>query len=62
LIAVPTPFKADHNGDHEPDLRFIEAASTSIAPVLKTGDLVMLRIAQATAQALYGKIERKAVG
>ncbi len=26
LIAVPTPFKADHNGDHEPDLRYIEAA------------------------------------
>ncbi|MCG2659637.1 MAG: MiaB/RimO family radical SAM methylthiotransferase [Kiritimatiellae bacterium] len=31
-------------------------------PLLKAGDLVMLRIAQATAQALYGKIERKAVG
>jgi len=42
LIAVPTPFKADHNGDHEPDLRFIEAASQSIAPVLKAGDLVIL--------------------
>ena len=42
LIAVPTPFKADHNGDHEPDLRFIEAASTSIALVLKPGDLVIL--------------------
>ena len=42
LIAVPTPFKADHNGGHEPDLRFIEAASQSIAPVLKPGDLVIL--------------------
>jgi UDP-N-acetyl-D-mannosaminuronic acid dehydrogenase len=42
LIAVPTPFKADHNGDHEPDLRFIEAASKSIAPVIKKGDLVIL--------------------
>ena len=42
LIAVPTPFKADHNGDHEPDLRFIEAAIQSIAPVLKAGDLVIL--------------------
>lgn len=42
LIAVPTPFKADHNGDHEPDLCFIEAASKSIAPVLKSGDLVIL--------------------
>ncbi|EKD97399.1 MAG: hypothetical protein ACD_23C00946G0001 [uncultured bacterium] len=42
LIAVPTPFKADHNGDHEPDLRYIEAASRAIAPVLKQGDLVIL--------------------
>jgi UDP-N-acetyl-D-mannosaminuronic acid dehydrogenase len=42
LIAVPTPFKSDHNGDHEPDLRFIEAASQSFAPVLKKGDLVIL--------------------
>lgn len=38
LIAVPTPFK----GDHIPDLSYIEAASKSIAPVLKTGDLVIL--------------------
>ncbi len=38
LIAVPTPFK----GDHEPDLSYIEAASKSIAPVLKKGDLVVL--------------------
>lgn len=38
LIAVPTPFK----GDHEPDLSYIEAASKAIAPVLKKGDLVVL--------------------
>jgi UDP-N-acetyl-D-mannosaminuronic acid dehydrogenase len=38
LIAVPTPFKEDH----EPDLSYIEAASKSIAPVLKKGDLVIL--------------------
>lgn len=38
LIAVPTPFK----GDHEPDLGYIESASKSIAPVLKKGDLVIL--------------------
>jgi len=42
LIAVPTPFKSDHNGDHEPDLCYIESASKSIAPVLKKGDLVIL--------------------
>ncbi|WP_223616173.1 UDP-N-acetyl-D-mannosamine dehydrogenase [Pseudomonas sp. BF-B-30] len=38
LIAVPTPFK----GDHEPDLSYIESASKNIAPVLKKGDLVIL--------------------
>lgn len=38
LIAVPTPFK----GDHEPDLTYVEAASRSIAPFLKKGDLVIL--------------------
>lgn len=38
LIAVPTPFK----DDHEPDLSYVEAAAKSIAPVLKKGDLVIL--------------------
>ena len=38
LIAVPTPFK----GDHEPDLAYVEAAAKSLAPVLKKGDLVMV--------------------
>jgi len=38
LIAVPTPFKSNH----EPDLRYIEAVSTTLAPVLKAGDLVVL--------------------
>ncbi len=38
LIAVPTPFK----GDHEPDLSYIEAASRAIAPVLQPGNLVVL--------------------
>ncbi|ETF04370.1 UDP-N-acetyl-D-mannosamine dehydrogenase [Advenella kashmirensis W13003] len=38
LIAVPTPFK----GDHEPDLSYVLAASESIAPVLKKGDVVIL--------------------
>lgn len=31
LIAVPTPFK----GDHDPDMVYVEAAAKSIAPVLK---------------------------
>jgi len=38
LIAVPTPFKEDH----EPDLSYIEAATLSIAPYLKKNDLVIL--------------------
>jgi UDP-N-acetyl-D-mannosaminuronic acid dehydrogenase len=38
LIAVPTPFK----GDHEPDMIFVESAAKSIAPVLKKGNLVIL--------------------
>lgn len=39
LIAVPTPFKGDN---HEPDLRYIEAACQAIAPVLAAGNLVVL--------------------
>jgi len=35
LIAVPTPFK----GEHEPDMVYVEAAAKSIAPVLKKGAL-----------------------
>ncbi|MFA9385134.1 MAG: UDP-N-acetyl-D-mannosamine dehydrogenase [Vibrio cyclitrophicus] len=43
LIAVPTPFKESAEGEiPEPDLKFIEAASKAIAPVLKKGDLVIL--------------------
>ena len=39
LIAVPTPFKG---GNHEPDLKYIEAASKALAPVLEKGNLVVL--------------------
>lgn len=38
LIAVPTPFK----GNHEPDLSYVEAAARSVAKVLKKGNLVIL--------------------
>ena len=38
LIAVPTPFK----GEHEPDMVYVEAAAKSLAPVLKKGALVIL--------------------
>jgi len=38
LVAVPTPFK----GDHQPDLSYIEAAVKAIAPVLEKGNVVIL--------------------
>lgn len=38
LIAVPTPFK----DDHEPDLAHVRAAVDSIAPVLAQGNVVIL--------------------
>ncbi len=38
LIAVPTPFKENH----KPDLAYVEAATKSIAPVLRKGNLVVL--------------------
>ena len=38
IIAVPTPFK----GDHEPDLSFIESAVKVIAPLLEKGNVVIL--------------------
>ena len=43
IIAVPTPFlpAAPHTVP-QPDLSYIEKASKAIAPVLKTGDLVVL--------------------
>ncbi|MCS0630969.1 UDP-N-acetyl-D-mannosamine dehydrogenase [Telluria mixta] len=38
LIAVPTPFK----DNHEPDLAYVKAAAESIAPVLSKGNTVIL--------------------
>ena len=38
IIAVPTPFQ----GDHEPDLSYIESAAKAIAPLLEKGNLVIL--------------------
>lgn len=38
LIAVPTPFK----GDHEPDMSYVKAAAEAIAPVLAKGNVVIL--------------------
>lgn len=38
IICVPTPFK----GDHEPDLSFVDAATTEIAPYIRKGNTVIL--------------------
>ena len=38
IVAVPTPFK----DNHEPDLKYIEAAAKTLAPFLKSGNLVIL--------------------
>ncbi|HEX5968304.1 MAG TPA: UDP-N-acetyl-D-mannosamine dehydrogenase [Intrasporangium sp.] len=38
LIAVPTPFK----GDHDPDLSYIHSATEAIAPKLRGGEIVIL--------------------
>lgn len=38
LIVVPTPFK----GNHEPDISFVEAATRSVVPFLKKGDLFVI--------------------
>jgi len=43
LMAVPTPFIHDPEGhSHKADLKYIEAASKSLAPVLRKGNLVIL--------------------
>ena len=38
LIVVPTPF----TGDHEPDISYVEAATRSVLPYLKEGDLYII--------------------
>lgn len=38
FIVVPTPFK----GNHEPDITFVEAATRSVIPYLKKGDLFVI--------------------
>ena len=38
LVVVPTPFK----GNHEPDISYVEAATRSVIPLLKEGDLFII--------------------
>ena len=43
MVAVPTPFHTDDKGqNHQADLKYIKAASQSIARVLEPGNLVVL--------------------
>lgn len=39
LIVVPTPFKG---GSHEPDISYVQAATESVLPLLKEGDLYII--------------------
>lgn len=39
FIVVPTPFK---NANHEPDISYVEAATRSVIPYLKEGDLFVI--------------------
>lgn len=39
LMVVPTPFKG---GNHEPDITYVEAATHSVLPLLKKGDLYII--------------------
>src|SRR5690606_26445520 len=39
LVVVPTPFKG---GSHEPDISYIQAATESVLPLLKEGDLYII--------------------
>ena len=41
IVAVPTPFKKDR-GKKLPDLSFVEAATRSIAPCLRNGQIIIL--------------------
>ena len=41
IVAVPTPFHHDSQ-DHAPDLSYVEAATRSLAAVVKPGDLIIL--------------------
>lgn len=42
LIAVPTPFRSGADGIPQPNIDFVLAAASAIAPVLRPGNLVLL--------------------
>lgn len=57
VIAVPTPFK----GDHQPDLSYVEAAAMSTVPHLKAGDLFIIESTSpvGTTEHIYNMIVTK---
>ena len=42
IIAVPTPFENVDSNIPNPDLKFIKSAAYALAPVIKSGDLIIL--------------------
>ncbi len=42
IVAVPTPFDVRTDGSRVPDLKYVEAATRSLAAVIRGGDLVIL--------------------
>lgn len=42
IIAVPTPFRSEGGREKVPDLTYVEAATRSIAPFVRPGNLVIL--------------------
>jgi UDP-N-acetyl-D-mannosaminuronic acid dehydrogenase len=42
IVAVPTPFDVRTDGSRVPDLKYVEAATRSLAAVIRAGDLVIL--------------------
>lgn len=57
VVAVPTPFK----GDHEPDLSYVESATESALPYLKPGDLFIIESTSpvGTTEHIHGLISKK---
>lgn len=42
ILAVPTPFLRTASDERQPDLRFVEAATRSLAPHVRAGNLIIL--------------------
>lgn len=42
ILAVPTPFICLANAERQPDLRYVEAATRSLAPHVRAGNLIIL--------------------